>query len=418
MSCSSDASSPDRLELGGVDADVGAGELAHLLQLLRRPGGLRRAAAADDDDLPERRRADRLDRRVGGVGRGELLRRQREHARDVESDVAVPDHDGAIDVQVELELLEIGVAVVPGDELGGRPRAGEVLAGDAEPAVGLRAEGVDDGVVEPRQIGVRQIAPDLDVAEEPEAGLLGDPLERARDALQLRMVRRDAQPHEPPRRRQPLDHVHLDRCFGVEERGRRIEAGRPGPDDRDAKGPAHEGDARASGAAAGAAAADSGVGVAFFDLEGVAAAAGRARVRVVDREPGCLDRVDVVDLGALEVRRAERVDDDLDAVRLELEVALDGAAVEAEPVLEARAAAALDRDAQDADVLFLGDQLLDLLAADSVTVIRGSDSFLELHRRTDRSNVGRFRESPGRTDFVTLVSRTVKRFSPCFVPSG
>ena len=45
-------------------------------------------------------------------------------------------------------LLEVGMAVVPGDENGGGPRARQVLAGDLEPPVGLRADRVDDGVVE------------------------------------------------------------------------------------------------------------------------------------------------------------------------------------------------------------------------------------------------------------------------------
>jgi hypothetical protein len=135
-------------ELRRVDLHVGAGELAHLLQLLRRPRRLRRPAAADDDDLLQRGLGDRLDRGIRRVRRRELVRRQREHARDVERDVAVADHNGPLGVQVELELLEVGMAVVPGDELGGRPRPGQVLAGNPEPAVGLRADGVDHGVVE------------------------------------------------------------------------------------------------------------------------------------------------------------------------------------------------------------------------------------------------------------------------------
>ena len=97
--------------------------------------------------------------------------REREHPRDVERDVPDPDHDRPLDVEVELELLEIGMAVVPGDELRGRPRAGQVLAGDAEPAVGLRADGVDDGVVQAHEVLVVEVAADLDVAEEAEAGL-------------------------------------------------------------------------------------------------------------------------------------------------------------------------------------------------------------------------------------------------------
>ena len=72
-------------------------------------------------------------------------------------------------VEVEVEVLEVRVAVVPGDERGGRPRSGQVLAGDAEPAVGLRAHGVDDRVVDREQLVVRHGRADLDVAEEAEA---------------------------------------------------------------------------------------------------------------------------------------------------------------------------------------------------------------------------------------------------------
>jgi hypothetical protein len=45
------------------------------------------------------------------------------------------------------------------------------------------------------------------------------------------MVRRDAEADKPPRRRQPLDHVHFDRNVGVEERAGGVEPGRPGPND-------------------------------------------------------------------------------------------------------------------------------------------------------------------------------------------
>src|SRR5207247_23185 len=65
-------------------------------------------------------------------------------------------------------------------------------------------------------------------------------------------------------------------------------------------------------------------------------------------------------LGAEEVWRAEGVDDDGDALAFERVVALLGAAVEAEAVLEAGAAAALDRDAQHRDVLLASHQVADL----------------------------------------------------------
>src|SRR5207253_6336045 len=79
--------------------------------------------------------------------------------------------------------------------------------------------------------------------------------------------------------------------------------------------------------------------LALGHLERVAAAARGDGVRVLDLEPGLLDPLEVVDPGTEEVRRAEGVDDDHDALALELVVALLGAAVEAEAVLEAGAAA-------------------------------------------------------------------------------
>src|SRR5688500_19355720 len=105
-----------------------------------------------------------------------------------------------------------------------------------------------------------------------------------------------------------------------------------------------------------------GFGALVLDLERVAAAARGRRVRVVDLEPGLLDAVDEVDRRAREIRSAELVDDDLHAVLLELEVTLLDAPVEAEPVLEAGAPAALDRDAQHLGLArrLLGHKLLDL----------------------------------------------------------
>ena len=162
---------------------------------------------------------DRLDRLVGRVGRRELLGGEREHPRDVDRDVAVPDHDRALAGEVERAgRWKSGWPLYQATNVGRRPRAGQVLAGDAEPPVGLRADRVDDGVVEPRELVVRDVAADLDVAEEAEARPPRDLLERARDRLDLRVVGRDAEPDEPPGRRQPLDQVDLDRQVARQQR--------------------------------------------------------------------------------------------------------------------------------------------------------------------------------------------------------
>ena len=91
--------------------------------------------------------AQHVDRVVGRVGDLELRRRQREHPRDVDRDVAGADHDHLLGLQVDLEAAVVGVAVVPGDELGRRVRAAQLLARDPQPLVGRGADRVADHVV-------------------------------------------------------------------------------------------------------------------------------------------------------------------------------------------------------------------------------------------------------------------------------
>jgi hypothetical protein len=103
--------------------------------------------------------------------------------------------------------------------------------------VGLGADRVDDRVVESIELRLRDVPPDLHVAEEAEAGPLGDSLERSRDGLEIRVVGRDAEPDEAPRRRQPLDHVHLDvRILAREQMPRGVEGSRTRTHDGDAHG--------------------------------------------------------------------------------------------------------------------------------------------------------------------------------------
>src|SRR4029079_19530865 len=73
-----------------------------------------------------------------------------------------------------------------------------------------RTDRVENGVVEPGELVVIEVAPHLDVAEEAEPRSRGDLLEGPGDGHQLWMIRGDTQPDEAPRRRQALDHVDLD----------------------------------------------------------------------------------------------------------------------------------------------------------------------------------------------------------------
>ena len=173
------------------------------------------------------------DRLVGRVRRRDLFVRQCEHPCNVERHVAIADHHHALGrCEVEVELLVVGMAVVPGDELRRCPRAAEVLAGDPEAPVGGGAVRIDDRVVQPHEVVVCEIAPDFDVPEEAKPGLRGDLLEGTRDRLQLWVIGRDAEPDETPRRGQALDDVDLG--AGCEQRACGIEPGRAGADHGDA----------------------------------------------------------------------------------------------------------------------------------------------------------------------------------------
>src|SRR5215831_17238642 len=81
-------------------------------------------------------------------------------------------------------------------------------------------------------------------------------------------------------------------------------------------------------------------------IERVSAGAGLDRVRVVNRKPRTHETVDVVDLGAPDVGRAEVVDQNANAVLVHDFGTGPDVVVEGHPVLKARATAAADEDAQ------------------------------------------------------------------------
>ncbi len=224
------------VDLGRVDDDVGVGELAELAYLRVGERRLRRAAATEDDDLLDPGVGELLDRVVRGIGCMQLAVGEGEHPGDVGGDVAVADHDDALRSQVELVVGEVGVGVVPGDELGGRVRAGQVLAGDPEPAIGRGAVGGDDRVIALLELGDGDVSADVNVAEElkPLAG--GGLLVDADHRLDLRVVRGDPGADEPERGREPIEHVDLDRdVLAFEQVLGGVKAGRARADDRDSE---------------------------------------------------------------------------------------------------------------------------------------------------------------------------------------
>ena len=123
---------------------------------------------------------------------------------------------------------EIGVGVVPGDEFGRRVRAGEVLAGDPEAAVGRCSVGRDDRVVALLELGDGDVAPDLDVAEELKALASRGLLVHADHRLDLRMVGGDAGAHEAEGGGEAVEHVDLyGDVLALEQVLGGVETGRP-----------------------------------------------------------------------------------------------------------------------------------------------------------------------------------------------
>ena len=212
--------------------DVGDGQLAHLVDLGIGERRLHGAAPPEQVHLLDPALAQGLERIVGDVGRGQLFRRPAEHARHVDGHVADADHGRALLREIELTVSVVGVAVVPGDELGGRMAPLEILAGNPHAPVGLGAGGVDDLVVVPAEIGHRDVLAQLDAAVKAEPRVGRDLVEGGGDGLDLLMVGGDAGAHQPVGGRQAVDHVDLDHAAVLlQQMVGRVVAGRAGADD-------------------------------------------------------------------------------------------------------------------------------------------------------------------------------------------
>ena len=153
------------LEVLVVHDDVDVRHLAELAQLDRGELDVGGAATAEHVHVGDGRCLEPCEHVVGDLGRAQVDGVLREDARDVERDVAVAD-DGDLG-RVERPLAgHVGVAVEPRHEVGGAVRAGQVDARDVERGVADRAGREDHGVVALLQLVERDVAADLDVADE------------------------------------------------------------------------------------------------------------------------------------------------------------------------------------------------------------------------------------------------------------
>ena len=218
-----------------VHDDVRVGQLRQLEQLGRGELDVGGAAADQDVHVAHRAAGQGGEHARGDIGVPQLVCGPSQHTGHVQGHVARPDDDNLFRVEREVCPGGVRMAVVPAHEVTSAHHAGQGRARDVQPAVALGARRVDDGVVAGRQLVVGEVPADLDVADEADL-VLGERLgQHTGDGFHRRVIRRNAIAHEAVRGRQPVDDVDVQRLAGGQQRGDRVQAGRPGADDGDAR---------------------------------------------------------------------------------------------------------------------------------------------------------------------------------------
>ena len=211
--------------------------MVEFAQFERRELGLGRAAASEDVNLDGLVVLETLVDVRGDFGRQQFVTGLGENAGDVERNVAHAE-DGDLLGLERPRTRHVGVAVVPGDEVGRAIAAVEFDTRDAERAVGVGAGGEDDRVVERLQVVEGDVGAVVDVAEQAYLRLVEHLVQGGDDALDARMIRRDAVTNQAEGRGHALEEVDADAAagdcgVGFHEGVGGVDAGRAGADDRD-----------------------------------------------------------------------------------------------------------------------------------------------------------------------------------------
>ena len=170
---------------------------------------MRGSAAAHHHHLADRRGPQLRQCRTGDVGGGEGARVGDEDACDVEGDVAVAhDHD-ALGVEIDVEVGEVGMAVVPTHEGCRAGHSGEIESRQRELPVGGCPARPDHALVTVAQVGQGEVPPDLGVQQDLQSGVARDVVEQLHHLAGVQVIGRDAEPCQPER---PVEtFVHGDR---------------------------------------------------------------------------------------------------------------------------------------------------------------------------------------------------------------
>ena len=220
----------------GADDDLDVGRVVELLELERRELRLCRTAASEHMDLDGLVGLEALVDVGRDLGGEQFVAGLCQHARDVECDVADAD-DGDLLLLERPLAREVGVSVVPGDELCRAVAAVEVDAGDVECAVVGGAGREDHGVVVRLELVERDVGAVVDVAEQADLRLVEDLVQCGDDALDTRVVGGDAVPDQAERSGHPLVEIDADTAIfggvGLHQGIGGVDAGRASSDDGD-----------------------------------------------------------------------------------------------------------------------------------------------------------------------------------------
>lgn len=211
--------------------------MVEFAQFERGELGLGRAAASEDVNLDGLVVLEALVDVGGDLGRQQFVAGLGENAGDVECNVADAE-DGDLLGFERPRTRYVGVAVVPGDEVGRAVAAVEFDARDAERTVGIGAGGEDDRVVERLQVVEGDVGAVVDVAEQAYLRLVEHLVQGGDDALDARMIRRDAVTNQAEGRGHALEEVDADAAagncgVGFHEGVGGVDAGGAGADDSD-----------------------------------------------------------------------------------------------------------------------------------------------------------------------------------------
>ena len=168
----------------------------------------------------------------GHVGAGKRGLRLGQQAGNVQRDIAVAEYgDGSAELGRKIRAVRVAVPVT-GNRAGAIdcPQTGPV---NRQPPIPIEAGGQHHRVHCPAQRIQRQIAPDLQIAQQGDALAFEQSLKLPGDRFRALVVRRHAIAHQTVRRGQTIDHAELGLGQGLSQRLGRVASGRAGADDRD-----------------------------------------------------------------------------------------------------------------------------------------------------------------------------------------